>query len=423
VEGLSFFRNVATLASGTLLAQALPILFSPILTRLYEPEAFGIFALYMAIVASITPAISGKYEVAQVLPARKQDTLHLFVIAVYVTLLLVLLLLILFLLLHDEIIHTLNIEKLFGWILWIPFSLLMLGLLNVFSYYSNRKKEYNILATSKIVQSISAVSVQFLFGIINAGFIGLLIASILSSTIATVYFLKKYIHDFTTKIFLLSSRKKVLLKEYADFPVYNASTGLLNGLSTSAPIFFLSFYYPESIVGYFAIVEKVAMAPLGFISVAVSQVNLKKVVDLVNHGQCIECYLYKVSGVLLLITFFPFVILTMYAPELFSFVFGEKWFMAGQFAQILIPAIALRFIVSTLSTTLGATKNNKIGAIWKIVYFISTILVLSIYAPQGNIDVTLKAYVINEIVLAILYYVAILYAAKNPNNAITVKTV
>jgi O-antigen/teichoic acid export membrane protein len=75
------------------------------------------------------------------------------------------------------------------------------------------------------------------------------------------------------------------------------------------------------------------------------------------------------------------VIFTIYAPELFSFVFGEKWLVAGQFAQIMIPAIALRFIVSTLSSTLGATKNNKIGAIWKIIYFVSTILVLSIYAP------------------------------------------
>ena len=145
-------------------------------------------------------------------------------------------------------------------------------------------------------------------------------------------------------------------------------------------------------------------------------------VYLVNHGQCVECYLYKVSAILLLITFFPFAILTIYAPELFSVVFGEKWFMAGQFAQILIPAIALTFIVSTLSSTLGATKNNKVGAIWKIVYFISTILVFSIYAPEGNIEVTLKAYVINEIVLAILYYVAILYAAKKPKNVITART-
>ncbi len=418
MEGLSFFRNVATLATGTLLAQALTILFSPILTRLYEPEALGVFALYMAIVSSVTPAISGKYEVAQVLPQRRVDALHLFVIAIYVTVLLSFLFLIIFLSLHDQI-----IQKLSGWILFVPFSLLMLGFLNTFFYYTNRKKEYNVLAKSKVIQSISAIFTQLLFGIFNAGFIGLLIASMISSAIATIYLLKRYIHDFTTKIFFLSSRKKVLLKQYADFPIYNASTGLLNGLSTSAPIFFLSFYYPESMVGYFALVQRVAMAPLAFISVAVSQVNLKSVVDLVNHGQCVECYLYKISAMLLLITFFPFIILTIYAPELFSFVFGEKWFVAGQFAQILIPAIALRFIVSTLSSTLGATKNNKIGAIWKIVYFISTILVFSIYAPQGNIDVTLKAYVINEIVLAILYYVAILYAAKNPNNVIIVKKV
>ena len=189
---LSFFQNVATLATGTLLAQALPILFSPILTRLYEPEAFGVFALYMAIVSSVTPAISGKYEVAQVLPQRRVDALHLFVIAIYVTVLLSFLFLIIFLSLHDKIIKFFDIQKLSGWILFVPFSLLMIGFLNTFSYYTNRKNEYNVLAKSKVIQSISAIFTQLLFGILNAGFIGLLIASMVSSATATLYLLKRY---------------------------------------------------------------------------------------------------------------------------------------------------------------------------------------------------------------------------------------
>ncbi len=41
-----FTKNVLTLMTGTTIAQAIPIAISPILTRLYTPEDFGVFVLY-----------------------------------------------------------------------------------------------------------------------------------------------------------------------------------------------------------------------------------------------------------------------------------------------------------------------------------------------------------------------------------------
>jgi len=83
-EGLRqshFLKSVATLASGTALAQAIPILVSPILTRLYTPENFGALAVFMAIVSSIAPAVCGKYEVAMVLPQSNRQGIELLGIA------------------------------------------------------------------------------------------------------------------------------------------------------------------------------------------------------------------------------------------------------------------------------------------------------------------------------------------------------
>ena len=46
-----FVRNVAAVAGGTATAQLIGILFSPLITRLYGPEAYGIQGVFMAIVA------------------------------------------------------------------------------------------------------------------------------------------------------------------------------------------------------------------------------------------------------------------------------------------------------------------------------------------------------------------------------------
>jgi len=88
----------------------------------------------MALVSSVTPAISGKYEVAQVLPIRKPDALPIFVIAIYLTVLLSFLIRVILFLLHDQIINTFDIQKRSGWILFVPFSLLRVGVLKTFSY-------------------------------------------------------------------------------------------------------------------------------------------------------------------------------------------------------------------------------------------------------------------------------------------------
>lgn len=40
-----FNKNIVILSSGTLISQGLLVLISPILTRLYSPEAFGVLML------------------------------------------------------------------------------------------------------------------------------------------------------------------------------------------------------------------------------------------------------------------------------------------------------------------------------------------------------------------------------------------
>ena len=51
-----FSRNVLTLMTGTTIAQAIPIAVSPILTRIYTPENFGVFALIISMSTIISVA-------------------------------------------------------------------------------------------------------------------------------------------------------------------------------------------------------------------------------------------------------------------------------------------------------------------------------------------------------------------------------
>jgi len=59
-----FARNVVTLITGTAVAQAIPVAISPILTRLYSPEDFGVLALFIAITSIISVFATLRFEIA-----------------------------------------------------------------------------------------------------------------------------------------------------------------------------------------------------------------------------------------------------------------------------------------------------------------------------------------------------------------------
>jgi O-antigen/teichoic acid export membrane protein len=77
----SFARNVLTLMTGTTLAQAIPIAVSPILTRLFSPAEFGVFAVYLAIVSVLAILATGRYELAIMVPKKDRDAAALAVAA------------------------------------------------------------------------------------------------------------------------------------------------------------------------------------------------------------------------------------------------------------------------------------------------------------------------------------------------------
>jgi O-antigen/teichoic acid export membrane protein len=64
-------RATLTLLAGGALAQALPLLLGPLLTRLYTPDEFGAFHLFAAIATNLAVVACGRYEFA--LPLARGD--------------------------------------------------------------------------------------------------------------------------------------------------------------------------------------------------------------------------------------------------------------------------------------------------------------------------------------------------------------
>ena len=78
-------RNSATLIVGTVLAQLIPILFQPVLRRMFSAEEFGTAALYVTAVGMLVAIANLKYESAIVLPEEDREADHLVAGGVLIT--------------------------------------------------------------------------------------------------------------------------------------------------------------------------------------------------------------------------------------------------------------------------------------------------------------------------------------------------
>ena len=69
----AFATDVLKLVTGTTFAQIIAVLASPLLTRLYGPEAFGFLALFTSITSIIGVIACMRYELAIMLPKTDEE--------------------------------------------------------------------------------------------------------------------------------------------------------------------------------------------------------------------------------------------------------------------------------------------------------------------------------------------------------------
>ncbi|MDA1148956.1 MAG: oligosaccharide flippase family protein, partial [Bacteroidetes bacterium] len=169
-----FNRNVLTLMTGTTIAQAIPIAITPILTRLYTPEDFGLLALFVAVTAIFGSIANGRYELAIMLPEEDEDAINIAALGLLIALVFSIVLLIPAIFLNGQITNLLRNQEIGFWLYFVPFIVLMTGLYNVLNYLNTRKKLYKDIAKATILRSSVSAAIQVSVGFFKSGVTGLI---------------------------------------------------------------------------------------------------------------------------------------------------------------------------------------------------------------------------------------------------------
>jgi len=375
----AYARNVLTLMTGTTLAQAIPIAISPILTRLYSPEEFGRFALYMAVAMICSVLVSGRYELAILLPRHDKDALHITGLAIGLSVAISAVLLVVVLMFAHPIAALLGDAELGPWLYAVPVSTLLLGVYQSLNYWSNRKAQYRRMAISRTVQSGSAALAQTASGYAASGAAGLVGGQVAGQLLATGILARLiWREDHTLICALRPMRSLALAKRYINFPRYLIVAHGFNTASGQMPVLLLGALFNTSAAGFFTLTQRVMAAPMSLIANAMGDVFRQEASQAyVRHGNCKSIY-KKTFLRLLLISAVPFAVFFFVAPALFAWVFGEQWRVAGEYAQILTPMAFFQFITSPLSSMFMIAQKQKLDLIWQAALLSSVVMSFSL---------------------------------------------
>jgi len=398
-----YYRNVLTMITGTLIAQLIPFVSMPILTRLYDPESFGLYGFVLGVSGLLVVVATGKYEVAIMQPREKRNADVLFRIAVCLGVIFCIISCFVIYagyyyiesIQHSEIpaTHLLAIPAVAGFMVFH----------NSFTMWLNRSKLYKQISANRILYSFLVAVVPILLAFVFPDSAGLLLGLLAAYFVVITWLIIRFWTEIEPAPF---KEIRKLLFEYRDYPKFAMPSGVFNVIASQAPVILFVPVFGALYSGCYLLVERMLMAPIALIGASVSAVYRQAAqIEMQENGKYDAIFLLTFRK-LLIIGVPVFFVIGLLSPVAFSIVFGKNWVIAGEFSRILAPFFCARFVVSPLMSSFYVSDRLKLNLVVQFLYCFFILLSIVLGWWSQDIFVTVKLVSL----FGSLFYVIVLFA-------------
>ncbi len=420
-----FSKGIAMLATGTVLSQVIPVLFAPVVSRIYEPQDYALVAAYTSVTVILTIIATGMYDSALMIDKEDSQAINTGCVALLITASVALVSFIAFLFLKGYIAGWLGNKDLGLWLFLAPFTILFSGFYQTLTVWNNRKGRYKRLASNRIIMTIITTAATVYFGFIGFKSKGLILSLFIGQAASFLLLLVQTLRN-DRPLFVHISWPAMLTsaREHRDFPAYNMPQGLLDGFRESGLIWILSSFFGAAALGSFSFAKHILMRPLQIIGNSVGQVFFQKAST--TYHQTGDVYPISKKTTLLLFSIgLPFAVLIfLWGETIFSLVFGPSWVEAGKFSKILIAWLLLSFVASPLGFIPLILKKQKQFFYFSVLTATIPILVFYICGKAGQgIESAMTVYAMTNILLILLFirWISAIAKKRNYSNRSAVK--
>ncbi|XHS80281.1 lipopolysaccharide biosynthesis protein [Burkholderiaceae bacterium UC74_6] len=339
-------RATFTLLAGGALAQILPLLLGPWLTRLYTPAEFGQYAFVWTVATNLGVVACARFEFA--LPLEQDEGAAAILLGLCVRVLAGVLLV-------SALVAAVLAQDLpLAWSL--PLAVLASSLTQLLMQWATRAEVFHRLALARIVQYGGGAVLQVVLGTMAFGAFGLVWGALIAALLAALLLMRPSPQGGWTGLWGQSREGlREMVRKHRDFPIYNTPHAFVGALQDSLALWLIAAAIGDAQAGFWALALRYLKAPASLVGGALSQVLYPRLAQAgsVQEGRRVVLQAMAVLGGLAVALM---LVLIAIGPWLFRTVFGAQWTEAGELARALAPYIAVHFVAAPLSVAPMAWK-------------------------------------------------------------------
>lgn len=368
-------RSVFAVASGTALAQVVVVAFSPLITRVYSPEVFGLQGVFLSLISILGPLIALRYPMAIITADSDDEALKIGRLALYVAIAVACIMWGVLLVGGQTVTTLIGAEGLGYLVFLLPVALLSVAVQNVSDFRAARLGAFRLVGIVSVLQALVTNLARVLGGLWSPVAAILIAVTTLAPAVKSAMLMVGSKKMRARAPALTRSEAIALLKKHRDFPIFRAPTDLIHALSQSAPIILLSALYSPAAAGFYLLANTVIKLPLNIVGSALGNVVYARIAELSREKRALFPFVVKVTLFQLAIPGGSLAVAAFFFPPIFQFAFGENWIASGTYAQWMVL-----WIIGMLTNIPGVRALPVIGAQSWHLFFNSLIAIAGIGA-------------------------------------------
>lgn len=426
--------GILKLLFGAAAGQALAVLLSPVLTRLFEPQHFGAYAAYSSLLGLFLVVTSLRYEITIPQAKDDQDAFHLVALSALITCgMSVLAWLLTTPLVNiwidiqnraaasgDKQLAISDLSAHFPTILAL--AVLVAGLSRILNFWGVRRQEYAVIAQMKASQGIGAVALQLIFG--AAGFLksGLLAGDALGRALGCTRLGASLLRDTRAGQWRLQfARITALAGEHKRYALLSAPAAVINSAGLLAAPLLITALYGLQAGGLFALAQRIAGMPVSLLSQAFADVYVGSLTKArrTAGGSLVGLH-RRFARKLALLAAAALIAMWCVPQSLIEMVFGSEWGNAASYLRALSFLAFGQLMVAPLSQTLLILDFHRWQISWDVLRFaIGTGSLVAAYKLGAPPAAAVAAYALANLVMYGLLYLMTVSALRRSEAAAT----
>ena len=404
--------EVTALAAANLASQVVAVSAVLVLTRLYSPADFGVYAAALSVVSIILVTGCLRFEQAIPIAESRSQAAGLIVLSSIVGAVVLVIAGAALLLLEPAIRGALGLQSL------APFIGLILlagagGIMGVVLHgWAVRTRAFTDLAQARVSAALGLVVAQVGLGLWGAGATRLLLGDALGRAIGTVRLARRLWREEGAWIrgVRLSSLPG-LADRYRRFPIFSGPSALLNVVNQQVPTVAVVAMFGSAVAGTFMLAIRVVNLPNGLALAAIAPVFVAESARLRHDHEALRQLFDKTARRLLLLGVGPATLIVIAAPTISPVVFGEEWSDAGIYAALLAPMALVQLVSAPMSGILSVIERQDLHLAREIVTVVLLMVVVTLSAANEWTAVpTVAAFSAVGTVSAVGYFTAMRHA-------------